>query len=30
MFKPVDTSLFHDFIKLLGIKRKPNRKRGAC
>lgn len=26
MFEPVDTSLFHDFIRLLGIKRKPNRK----
>ena len=26
MFKPVDTSLFNDFIRLLGIKRKPNRK----
>lgn len=26
MFEPVDTSLFHDFIKLLSIKRKPNRK----
>ena len=26
MFEPVDTSLFNDFIKLLGIKRKPNRK----
>ena len=26
MFEPVDTSLFHDFIKLLRIKRKPNRK----
>ena len=25
MFEPVDTSLFHDFIKLLRIKRKPNR-----
>lgn len=26
MFEPVDTSLFDDFIKLLSIKRKPNRK----
>ncbi len=26
MFEPVDTSLFDDFIKLLQIKRKPNRK----
>ena len=26
MFEPVDTSLFHDFIRLLQIKRKPNRK----
>lgn len=26
MFEPVDTSLFNDFIELLGIKRKPNRK----
>lgn len=26
MFEPVDTSLFHDFIRLLGIKRNPNRK----
>ena len=26
MFEPVDTSLFNDFIKLLRIKRKPNRK----
>ena len=26
MFEPVDTSLFHDFIKLLRIKRKSNRK----
>ncbi len=26
MFKPVDTSMLHDFILLLGIKRKPNRK----
>lgn len=25
MFEPVDTSLFDDFIRLLGIKRKPNR-----
>ena len=26
MFEPVDTSLFQDFIRLLRIKRKPNRK----
>ena len=26
LFEPVDTSLFLDFIRLLGIKRKPNRK----
>ena len=26
MFEPVDTSLFPDFLKLLNIKRKPNRK----
>lgn len=26
MFEPTDTALFDDFIKLLGIKRKPNRK----
>ena len=26
MFEPVDTSLFDDFIRLLGIKRKPNRR----
>lgn len=26
MFEPMDTSLFNDFIKLLRIKRKPNRK----
>ena len=26
MFEPTDTSMFHDFIELLGIKRKPNRK----
>jgi len=26
MFEPVDTSLFDDFIKLLKVKRKPNRK----
>jgi len=26
MFTPVDTSLFADFLKLLRIKRKPNRK----
>ena len=26
MFEPIDTSLFDDFIRLLGIKRKPNKK----
>ena len=26
MFEPADTSLFEDFIRLLAIKRKPNRK----
>lgn len=26
MFEPVDTSLFDDFIRLLRLKRKPNRK----
>ena len=26
MFEPVDTSLFGDFVQLLAIKRKPNRK----
>ena len=26
MFEPIDTSLFDDFIRLLRIKRKPNRK----
>lgn len=26
MFEPIDTSLFGDFIRLLRIKRKPNRK----
>ena len=26
MFELTDNSMFHDFIKLLGIKRKPNRK----
>ena len=26
MFEPVDTSMFNDFIRLLIIKRKPNRK----
>ncbi len=26
MFEPKDTSLFDDFIRLLRIKRKPNRK----
>lgn len=25
IFEPVDTSLFNDFIRLLRIKRKPNR-----
>lgn len=25
MFEPVDTSMFDDFMKLLSIKRKPNR-----
>lgn len=29
MFEPVDTSLFQDFIRLLGIKRKPNRTCGG-
>ena len=29
MFEPVYTSLFQDFIRLLGIKRKPNRKHGG-
>lgn len=29
MFEPVDTSLFQDFIRLLGIKRKPNRTHGG-
>ena len=27
MFEPVDTSMFDDFMKLLSIKRKPNRKK---
>ena len=27
MFEPTDTSLFNDFIALLNIKRKPNKKR---
>lgn len=27
MFEPIDTSLFDDFIRLLSIKRKPNRKK---
>jgi len=27
MFAPVDTSLFHDLMRLLEIKRKPNRKK---
>jgi len=26
MFEPMDTTLFDDFMRLLGIKRKPNRK----
>ena len=26
MFEPTDTSLFNDFIRLLGVKRKPNKK----
>ena len=26
MFEPIDTTLFDDFIKLLRIKRKPNKK----
>lgn len=26
MFEPVDTALFEDFVRLLAIKRKPNRK----
>lgn len=26
MFEPADTSLFGDFIRLLGLKRRPNRK----
>ena len=26
MFEPTDIALFDDFVKLLGIKRKPNRK----
>lgn len=25
LFEPVDTSLFHDFLRLLRLKRKPNR-----
>ena len=29
MFEPRDTSLFDDFIRLLMIKRKPNRKQEA-
>ncbi len=28
MFEPTDTSLFDDFLRLLRIKRKPNRKQG--
>lgn len=28
MFKPTDTALFDDFVRLLEIKRKPNRKNG--
>ena len=26
MFEPKDTSLFKDFVRLLSVKRKPNRK----
>ena len=26
MFEPIDTSLFNDFIRLLCVKRKPNKK----
>ena len=26
MFEPVDTSMFDDFLQLLAIKRRPNRK----
>ncbi len=26
MFEPKDTSMFNDFLKLLSIKRKPNKK----
>jgi len=26
MFEPMDTSLFEDFLRLLRIKRRPNRK----
>ena len=26
MFQPVDTAMFDDFVRLLGIKRKPNKK----
>lgn len=26
MFEPIDIALFDDFIRLLGLKRKPNRK----
>ena len=26
MFEPTDTSLFNDFVRLLSIKRKPNKK----
>ena len=29
MFEPVDTALFADFLRLLAIKRKPNRTRGG-
>ena len=29
MFEPIDTSLFDDFIRLLSLKRKPNRKQEA-
>lgn len=30
MFEPTDDSLFDDFIRLLRIKRKPNRKQGTA
>ena len=29
MFEPVDTNLFDDFIRLLRIKRKPNKKQAG-